>query len=167
MNVSRDVVSAASPGNQFWCFTTLIIKNLMPTPNQNQSSVTFTHYPWSHHNRLSHLSHSPPSNTGRPQKALPEAFSRLNKPISASQERCCIPLIISVALLRTSSNRSLCFLSWGAQTWKLHLLAMLLLIGTRIHRQSKGDLCLHDFPALSKLSGCFFSYFHISDAYLM
>jgi len=47
-------------------------------------------------------------------------FSRLNNPNSrslSSQERCSIPLITSVALLWTRSNRSVSFFYWVPQSW--------------------------------------------------
>jgi len=55
----------------------------------------------------------------RSPQSLPFSWlNNLNSLSLSSQQKCSSPQIIFVALLWTVSNRSMCFLCWGLQSWK-------------------------------------------------
>ena len=125
LNTTNNGASTTSLGNLFHCLATLIIKNIFLISKSTLfqfKTITLC-----------------PVFTG-PGKSLSPSFleallkywntatrsplsllsSRLNNanPLSrSSQEKCSSPLIISMALLWTPSNRSMPFLCWGLQSW--------------------------------------------------
>ena len=119
----RDGVSTSSLGK---CVTTLCVKNFLLISNLNFPHLNLKPFPLVLSLSTLVNSHYPscvytfPSSIGRPQLALPGAFSKLNKPSSlnlSSQERCFSPLIILVALIWTHSKSSVPFLYWEPQAW--------------------------------------------------